>query len=221
MQSITSPFMLSPPATTNSVRSSNWSTPHHNSNWSTPRPNSNWSPPNPNCSFSSPNRWPCFHSATNGEQASKMTHPPSPQEYRAPPKEGFVPRGANGFHLRDDIRRLRLSSTHSESSSNNDLLTETTTDDVTHSNSSAINSCTVSVDCNHKPLSNSKIENEGESENARGRPNKQSRSYNQLCNNSCCPLAHHLCSNDPSCHGFDGDDSQFDSLRSEPELTCF
>ena len=92
VQSITSPFMLSPTATTDSKHSvadgSNWSTPHH-----TREPSSSERRTTTVCNASSPN-----------------THV-------APPKMGFVPREGNtSFRLRDDIRRLCLSSNYSEHS---------------------------------------------------------------------------------------------------------
>ena len=92
VQSITSPFMLSPTATTDSKHSvadgSNWSTPCH-----TREPSSSERRTTAVCNASSPN-----------------THV-------APPKMGFVPREGNtSFRLRDDIRRLCLSSNYSEHS---------------------------------------------------------------------------------------------------------
>ena len=92
VQSITSPFMLSPTATTDPKHSvavdSNWSTPCH-----TREPSSSERRTTAVCNASSPN-----------------THV-------APPKMGFVPREGNtSFRLRDDIRRLCLSSNYSEHS---------------------------------------------------------------------------------------------------------
>jgi hypothetical protein len=88
LQSITSLFMLSPPEPSDSVRSSNWSTPHNNSNWSTP----NYTTNGPHSSRS-------FDSTSNGE---RQTTSLSPQAC-APPKVGFIPRGTNSYHLREDI----------------------------------------------------------------------------------------------------------------------
>ena len=120
LQSITSPFMLSPPETSDSVRSSNWNTPRNDSNWNTP----NYTTNGPHSSLS-------FDSTSSGERQTTSLSPRA----RAPPKVGFIPRGTNSYHLREDIRRIRLSSAYSESSfTTDDSLTET---DVVRSNGSA------------------------------------------------------------------------------------
>ena len=193
LQSITSPFMLSPPETSDSGRSSNWNTPRNDSNWNTP----NYTTNGPHSSLS-------FDSTSSGERQTTSLSPRA----RAPPKVGFIPRGTNSYHLREDIRRIRLSSAYSESSFTDDSLTET---DVVHSNGSATNSCTVSVDAHQIPLSNPTCENEsdrvGEFEN-------QSHGCNQLShNNFRSTSSGHLPSNDSTnqaaCYG----NSQFDSLK--------
>ena len=92
VQSITSPFMLSPTATTDPKHSvavdSNWSTPCHT------------------CEPSSSER-----------RTTAVCNASSPNTHVAPPKMGFVPREGNtSFRLRDDIRRLHLSSNYSDHS---------------------------------------------------------------------------------------------------------
>ena len=104
-------------------------------------------------------------------------------------------------------------SAYSETSFTDDSLTET---DVVHSNGSAMNSCTVSVDAHQIPLSNPARKHESEIDRV-GELNHHS--CNQLSHNNFRSVSsgHLLPSKDSTnkaaCYG--------DSLRSEAELTCF
>ena len=194
VQSITSPFMLSPPATNSDpvASDSNWSTPHH---------------PQPNGSSESP------LSPTNHEPTTTAERSLSSPQTPAPPREGFVPRGRNTFHLREDIRRLRLSTTYRDGPFTGD--TETGAGEI-YGNSSTMNSYQISFGPSHVPPSVSNTQ-----QNNRNFETQQSRGLNQLRSSSCDSKSHHpRSSTSSSSEIFDDRDSQFDSLRSEAQLTC-
>ena len=197
MQSITSPFMLSPVVTNSDpvASDSNWSTPHH---------------PQPNSSSESP------LSPTNLKPTTTAARSLSSPQTPAPPREGFVPRGRNTFHLREDIRRLRLSTTYRDGPFTGD--TETVTGEI-YTNSSTVNSYQISFGPSHVPPSVSNIQHENQ--NNRNFETQQSCGFNQLRSGSGDSKSHHpRSSTSSSSEVFDDRDSQFDSLRSEAQLTC-
>ena len=126
----------------------------------------------------------------------------------APPKVGFVPRERTAFHLREDIRRLRQSNNiSSEISFTSDECYRESACNAGTSHGSGNATTNSWTEFNYAPPSNSA---DCESENAIDSSNKLTSGS---CRSTRCP-----------CTGTDIDScdagSQFDTLRSEAELSC-